>query len=558
MYTKHIVPIISYGKYARVFINFLSESSYNSDILCYFRILKKRWHLKSEELLTEIDSALEMCQNQGIYYLLLSNKLEVLRALDHALLTQQVYEILKKEYHKIPIPYRVIIGQSLDMTTSSYTQNNLTKFRSWSDLHREDEVDIAVSLKAKARAFLKRGEVKRASKIFLEASEHASKYPHPTSIVSGFNNASWYLRKEDLETSYQIAKQLAWHCGYWFDDPVVLMNYLDTILVIAVMAKAYKFFLSTAEMLCNYYKKLRIIEPACEKEYHDSIQLAKKHFKIAFIKGNRTDEVANSKGLQTFLNERIKIPRRFSRFHGLSHTSLFRILKGDMKFVKVETLKGTFTALDVSFSFKNPKVVNHILSLMNEKDYFQKHWQRINRFSAFKVKSLFLKSFMTNVVLNEINLSEWFDLTDSDRKKLNEFIRKDVARIAFFNRAFQLAFDDDTIHPFYKARYTLVNQLFSEMGAMRHITLLMRLYSSIKSAEKLEQLNVYFRQYVRYSTTPWRFDVEDVLSERFSDPDYAKISRFCKKINVSEMFGYLCTWEFEGEERESFLKVLLS
>ncbi|HPF16425.1 MAG TPA: hypothetical protein P5107_04680 [Thermotogota bacterium] len=311
-------------------------------------------------------------------------------------------------------------------------------------------------------------------------------------------------------------------------------------------------------MLCNYYKKLRIIEPACKKEYHDSIQLAKKHFKIAFNKGNRTDEVANRKGLQTFLNEQIKIPRRFSRIHGLSHTSLYRILNGDMKFVKVETLKGIFTALNVTFSFKNPKVVNHILSLMNEKDYFQNHWQRINRFSAFKVKSLFLKSFMTNVVLNEINLSEWFDLTDSDRKKLNEFIRKDVARIAFFNRAFQLAFDDDTIHPFYKARYTLVNQLFSEMGAMRHITLLMRLYSSIKSAEKLEQLNVYFRQYVRYSTTPWRFDVEDVLSERFSDPNYAKISRFCKKINISEMFGYLCTWEFEEEERKSFLKMFLS
>ena len=79
-----------------------------------------------------------------------------------------------------------------------------------------------------------------------------------------------------------------------------------------------------------------------------------------------------------------------------------------------------------------------------------------------------------------------------------------------------------------------------------------------QSTEKLEQLNVYFRQYVRYSTTPWRFDVEDVLSERFSDPNYVNISRFCKKINISEMFGYLCTWEFEEEERKSFLKMFLS
>jgi len=61
---------------------------------------------------------------------------------------------------------------------------------------------------------------------------------------------------------------------------------------------------------------------------------------------------------------------------------------------------------------------------------------------------------------------------------------------------------------------------------------------------------------MRYTTTPWRFDVEDALDERFDAPDYKKIARFCKRINISEMFGYLCTYEFEREERERLIEKL--
>jgi len=85
---------------------------------------------------------------------------------------------------------------------------------------------------------------------------------------------------------------------------------------------------------------------------------------------------------------------------------------------------------------------------------------------------------------------------------------------------------------------------------MRHITPLFRLYASIGSTLDHEQLNVYFRQYVRYSTTPWRFDVEEVMSERFSDPDYKKMLRFSKRTHLNEMYTYLCLWYYKGETRE--------
>lgn len=106
MYIKHIIPVISYGKHSKVFINYFSERNSNPDLLSYFKILKKKWTLKSEKLVMEIDSALEKCTNQRIYYLLLSNKLSVSGILGDLVSSKQIYEKLKKEFKNIPLAYR--------------------------------------------------------------------------------------------------------------------------------------------------------------------------------------------------------------------------------------------------------------------------------------------------------------------------------------------------------------------------------------------------------------------------------------------------------------------
>jgi len=163
---------------------------------------------------------------------------------------------------------------------------------------------------------------------------------------------------------------------------------------------------------------------------------------------------------------------------------------------------------------------------------------------------------MTLVDLNGITLSEFFTHANSDRGKLYGYARGTPERMSFFNLALCLFLKENDLNPFYKARFELANQLLSEMNRMRFITPLMRLYVSVSSVEDLERLNIYFRQYVRYSRTPWRFDVDEVMSERFSDPDQKKIARSCRKLNLSEMYGYLCTWYFEGEERERLVGIL--
>jgi len=91
---------------------------------------------------------------------------------------------------------------------------------------------------------------------------------------------------------------------------------------------------------------------------------------------------------------------------------------------------------------------------------------------------------------------------------------------------------------------------------LKKISDLTALYSSVQSIDAIERLNSYFRQYVRYASTPWRFDVEEVLAERFSDPHYTVIEDFCRKMGLSTLYGYLCTWYYEGSERDKLIQIL--
>jgi hypothetical protein len=79
------------------------------------------------------------------------------------------------------------------------------------------------------------------------------------------------------------------------------------------------------------------------------------------------------------------------------------------------------------------------------------------------------------------------------------------------------------------------------------------LYASLQETTEIELLNIYFREYARYSTTNWNFDVQEVLGNRFSDRAYDKIAAFCKRLNLSDLYGYVCTWFFEEVRRKRLI-----
>jgi len=82
---------------------------------------------------------------------------------------------------------------------------------------------------------------------------------------------------------------------------------------------------------------------------------------------------------------------------------------------------------------------------------------------------------------------------------------------------------------------------------------LIKFWTSLRTNKGIELLNSFFREYVRIPTAKLDFDVESVLEKRFSDPYYDGLFLFCRKFNLSELQGYLCTWFFENEERKELI-----
>jgi len=207
-----------------------------------------------------------------------------------------------------------------------------------------------------------------------------------------------------------------------------------------------------------------------------------------------------------------------------------------------------------------------------EESLFEENWKKVFGFTRNRLQRMLLTGVMIlpaelyrSVYTEDLKsfandnpeITDIFTMSQRETDALYNFLSQDEDNIQFFNRcaAFELS-EPEEIFPFYKARLDLVNTLFEAIGE-DGILHLFNLYSSVRSVEDVERLNIYFRQYMRYASTNWRFDVTEVLAERKSDPDYAKIAAFCQKVNLSELFGYLCTWTFEIEKRERLLVLLL-
>ncbi len=569
MKCSFIVPIISYGKYSKIFVNYLVHNTKNKDLLNYLFLLKSEWVIKDEKLLQLAEELLKETRTKGLQYLIMTTLMDVSELFEDFELNNKYFTRLIREFKNVPPPYRNIVGKALNGNRANICKQNPKNFRMWSEIHDVDEADTALLLNAKGRQELNEGKTEEAIKTFHEVHEHALKFPHPTFVLTGINNAAWYLYKLKNKDSLKAVNTLLYYSGYFFDEESAVINAFDTSLTVLKTHKNFSYF-EMAQIMLIYYNRLLKIEPSYKKQFVKTIKYAKSLSVSTLKKANRINEIKNTHGLQVFLKENIGKANNLASENGISITSMYTILNGETENIKTETLKKIVRALGLyEISFDYPRTINLVIQMIKLEEAFERNWNKVSHFSAFQLKKLFLKGFMALVSLEGIVPCTLFKLAEKDRLKLFSTIESDPKLIAFFNRCVFYEFEPERVNPYYKARLDLANILFSEMGAMHHITPLIRLYSYVESLEEHERLNVYFRQYVRYSTTPWRFDVEEIMNgiletdsfgvsqKSQESSEYEKIAHFCKKINISELFGYLCTWEFEGEEREAFVKLLL-
>ncbi len=511
-------------------------------------ILEKKRVVKNQKLLNEIEKALKKCKNTGIKYLLLNMELNITWVLKYERSNRKIYLQLIKEFEKIPHSCRDMIEKSLKMNKAYNYNKPIKKFRTWSKEYVGDDIDVALEINVEAIKYTRKMEYDKAAEIYFCVYQNALKHPHPTYIVLGLNNAAWYRRNIEPKSAFDNSNMLAYYLGYYHEYANSIIGYFDTILTVLKINDDYDSYYTSAKILDFYYETLTKNIPVTREKYKKTVQNARKYCLVRKKKGIKRDEVLNSKALQNFLNDRIKRPRHFAIEKGLSHASLYRMLNGEKKTVKIKTLIQTVKALELDFSFKNPRALNYVIWCMKKDEQFELYCEKMKLLSPFELKQLILRGIFIQLPDASIDYLKLLSLAD-DVEKFIKAVSEDYFLKAFVNNYFE------SEYPFYRARNDLFNILAGSIGDKKALSELINLYTSVKTNTDIELLNIYFREYVRYSTTKWRFDVEEVTENRFSDPDYKRIASFCGKLNLSEMYGYLCTWFFEGKERKKLIEM---
>ncbi len=561
MYVRDIIPIISYGQFSKPFTSFLEEYADNRDIRLYLHLLKDKWVLSTDELFEQIDSTIQKCRNSGIKYLLLSDKLDVAKNLTKRELNKKLYRKLIREFKKIPQDFRTIIGKGLK-SNNAYTKEYSSKeFRMWSAIYQKDELDNAINLHAEAFKMLnilqmekKRKKIEKQEisertekicNIFFEASENAKMYPHPTFLLSGLNNATWYNIKTDINKASEFAGELAYYCGFYLEDAYSIINYLDTIITTFKTVRDPLFFIF-GQFFIYFFKKDTQTQPASKNPLYKQNQYILKYVFYDYERSNNIKSIKNTKGLKSFLSDRIRRPNEFAKASQISPAAVYSILKGRTEKISFKTMEKIMDTLELEISYDNPKILNELLLIKREKDAFQHNWQQFKACSKFEREKINLRNYFAAVFYEHIDIAAFFKL---DLNDLYNYIIEEKNRIRFFNIFYSRK------NPFYRARIDLIEKLFVKIKKREDFSRLIRFISGIKGTRNHELISLFFRQYIRYRSIEWKFSPEDVLSTRKNDPNHRIILEFCEKMKLSELFSYIAFWSL-GSHKKDILKLL--
>jgi len=532
--------------YSQAIKNFLHTYTENADLKTYLEIQKNSSNKVPNDMTEKINKAIKQCKSTGIKYLLLSIQLGFTRLrADQKNLNKRLYLKLIKEFGNVPESCRKTVGRALKLNKSYNYIGDLKAFRMWRQSHLENESDITFNTLSNAISLSGEDSVK-SSVTFYRSFQEALKQKDSFRILCGLNNAANDIWKINLKGAVEISEELAYYAGIYAERHHVILIAAGTMMQIAKQNQDYDSFFEAAVITDYYYERLAKKAPSLKKMYQPLIRMARKYALVRKKKTLRREEVSNTKQLREFLKERIGRTNSFIKRHGLSHTTIYRLLKGERPIVLIKTLKVIVKALELKTSFDNPKEINYVLRVLEAENLFERNLEKIRSLSDSEFKPILLRGAFAALTHERTDYFRIFSLS-ADRERLIDYVKKDYDRIEFINQCFYAEGN------FHNGRNELFDMLIKEVRDQTTKHRLIKFCTSLRTNKEIEQLNSFFREYVRISTAKLDFDVETVLEKRFSDPDYERIVLFCRKFNLSELQGYLCTWFFENEERKELI-----
>ena len=540
-----ILELIKNNVYSDALTNYIDYQTKDKDLKRYFALLKMRDEGIPE--LSEFDTVRNNCRNVGIKYLVLRLKLGAARFRREEAVCKKLYKKLLREYDHVPLSCRKAVARELKLHSAYNRAGGAKEFRTWSERHLEDAYDKTFdTLQNTLKLFSFKND--RLADSFYKTFQEALKHQQQNLLFPALNNATWQMKETDLNKAAEMAAELGYYLGYYAEISQDILSNLDTQLNIARLNVDYESFYEFGILYDDCYERYAKPYKWLRETYRFGVQSLRKDIFVHKKRTLKSDEIANGKALRNFLREQIRKPNAFAGQHGISHASLYRVLNGERKKIKLNTLKGIVKALNLSYSFAQPRDINYVLWVMEEEGLYNINREKLNEMSDESFRLFLLYGFFLSFSDEHLLYRHLFSLMN-DRKAFLNYVDKHFSAKVFVNRFFKESFG------FYRGRRDLLDK-FLELTGSYTVNQLITLYGSLKINEDFDLMNRYFRAYTWGMTIKVDFDLEVILMERFDDPDYGTIVRFCEQMNLSEQEGYLCTWFFEGEERERLIQLI--
>jgi len=528
--------IFDLGSYSKPVLNFMLENRIDICYRHYLKSLEYIWKREYLEALKEVNSGLKRCKNNiSIYYLLLSNKFIISFYLNDTENLKNLYNKIRREYKKIPSSVRKITSQFL-MNYSLMGQNtNFQKSRFWS---KEKELSLSTKLFlliSKARREIKEKRIQNGISYYQKGLQIATKIPHPTGLITCFNDISWYLRNEKPLKSLYYAEKGIYYLGYYYEEPKMYFYILDTIFSIEKKLNFYRIF-ETSELI-NKYKNDDFVKNKYSKLLNET-----RRYRVDFEK----NLYKNSKGLRNYLKKYIKNINKTSKITKISRDKLYDILEGKTKNIRGETIRKLINGLNIEIDNNTPNEIFSELIKIKIDENFEKAIQFLIEKSDIERNKLIISTYMSlydrknqyRYLIKKDNLKKILYLINSDFEKFKEFTNKRYETKRFISYI---------LNPpiFIKGRRDLILKFINNIH-YENLNDFINFYLNINEDER-EILDIFIRNYIRFNK------ITINLGENIEIEKYKNIIEF---LNLNASSILLSFYFFSKWERVKFKRLL--
>ncbi len=352
--------IFNLGSYSKPVLSYLLDNKIDICYKNYLRSLEYIWKREYEKALKEVNSGLKKCkENKSLYYLLLSNKFIILFYLKDIEKFKILYNKIRKEYKKIPPSVRKITNLLLINYSLMNEDSNLSKSRFWG---KDKEISPSTKLFlliGKARREIKEGRIEKGIFYYQKGLQIAAKIPHPSGIITCYNDISWYLMNEKPFKSLYYAEKGIYYLAYYFEDPKIYFYILDTNFNIERKLNFYRIF-ETGEII-NIYKD----DDFVKNKYSNLLNEIRK-FGINFDK----NLYKNSLNLRNYLKKQIKNIKKASKLTKISRNKLSNILNGKTKNIRGDTIRKLINGLNIDIDNNIPnEIFSEIIKIKIDQNF---------------------------------------------------------------------------------------------------------------------------------------------------------------------------------------------